>query len=121
MAFEQDATHGLDAGEPDLVQAPVSNGRAQSMQRVQIGLIGLAAMALLVGLANIIIANARQNQAEVVPEAAPTVAPQAEASPVSDPLADVGVVPDLPVERSPAPPPVAVQPPPVDSSRATAN
>jgi len=71
--------------------------RAQAVQRVQIGLIGLAAMVLLVGLANIIISNARQNQAQVVPEAAPTVAPQQTTAPVNDPLADVGVLPDIPV------------------------
>ena len=79
---------------------PPTGWRAHAVQRVQIGLIGLAAMVLLVGLANIIISNARQNQAQVVPEAAPTVAPQQSGSPVSDPLADVGVLPDLPAPAS---------------------
>lgn len=80
------------------------------MQRVQIGLAGLAAMALLIGLANIIISHARRTQAQVVPEAAPTIAPEPVASPVSDPLADVGVVPDLPAEAEQPPGAAAPQP-----------
>lgn len=79
---------------------PPVGRRAHAVQRVQIGLIGLGAMVLLVGLASIIITNAQQNQKQVVPEAAPTVAPQASTTPVSDPLADVGVLPDLPAEAS---------------------
>lgn len=74
--------------------APLSGTRSQSMQRLQIGLFGLAAMVLLVGLANIILTNAQENQARVVPEAAPTVAAEQEAAAGSDPLADAGVVPD---------------------------
>ena len=77
----------------DRPAAPLSGTRSQSMQRLQIGLFGLAAMVLLVGLANVIINNAEQNEARVVPEAAPTVATQRPAAPVSDPLADAGVVP----------------------------
>ncbi len=73
--------------------APLAGTRSQSMQRLQIGLFGLAAMVLLVGLANVIINNAEQNAARVVPEAAPTVAAEQSAAPVSDPLADAGVVP----------------------------
>ena len=83
--------------------APLAGTRSQSMQRLQIGLFGLAAMLLLVGLANIILANARENEARVVPEAAPTVAAEAEAAPGSDPLADAGVVPDLPAAQATAP------------------
>ncbi len=86
----------LSPDAPEAAAVPPTGWRAHAVQRVQIGLIGLAAMVLLVGLANIIISNARQNQAQVVPEAAPTVAPQRTAAAVSDPLADVGVLPDLP-------------------------
>jgi len=68
--------------------APLAGSRAQSLQRLQIGLFGLAAMVLLVGLANIILTNAKENQARVVPEAAATVAADADASDASDPLAD---------------------------------
>ena len=73
--------------------APLSGTRSQAVQRLQIGLFGLAAMVLLVGLANIIIDNAERNEARVVPEAAPTVAAESDAAPVSDPLAEAGVVP----------------------------
>ena len=78
--------------------APLAGTRSQSMQRLQIGLFGLAAMILLVSLANIILTNAQQNEARVVPEAAPTVATDEQAVQVSDPLADAGVVPDMPDE-----------------------
>ena len=73
--------------------APLSGTRSQSMQRLQIGLFGLAAMVLLVGLANVFVKNAQRNEARVVPEAAPTVAATPSAAPVRDPLADAGVVP----------------------------
>lgn len=79
-------------------EAPLAGTRSQAMQRLQIGLFGVAAMILLVSLANIILTNAQQNEARVVPEAAPTVAAGEEAAPVSDPLADAGVVPDMPDE-----------------------
>ncbi len=78
--------------------APLAGSRSQSIQRLQIGLFGLAAMILLVSLTNIILTNAQQNEARVVPEAAPTVAAEEEPAPVSDPLADAGVVPDMPDE-----------------------
>jgi hypothetical protein len=75
--------------------APLAGSRTQSLQRLQIGLFGLAAMVLLVGLANIILTNAKENQARVVPEAAATVAAD-QAAAGSDPLAAAGVVPDEP-------------------------
>ena len=55
---------------------------------------GLAAMLLIVGLANIIMDRARQNDAETG-----IAAPAAEAAkgkPSSDPLADIGVAPAEP-------------------------
>jgi len=66
---------------------------------LQVGLFGFVAMVLLVGLANIIQDRARVTEESSVPDAAPTTAP-AEAPPQRDPLADAGVVPDLPVEPS---------------------
>ena len=83
-------------GEKAEVSSPLAGTRSQSMQRLQIGLFGLAAMILLVSLANIILNSAAQNEARVVPEAAPTVAGSKTAEPASDPLADAGVVPDMP-------------------------
>lgn len=84
--------------EPERPRAPLAGTSSQSIQRLQVGLFGLAAMVLLVALANIIRNNAEQNEATVVPEAAPTVAAEPKAAPVSDPLADAGVVPDTPAE-----------------------
>ncbi len=74
------------------------------MQRLQVGLFGLAAMLLLVGLANIIMDRARLADASVGAVSA-TVAPSASGSGQSDPLADIGVVPAVsPSETSPAAP-----------------
>jgi hypothetical protein len=62
----------VPAGESSL-NAPLAGSRSQAVQRLQIGLFGLGAMLLLVGLANVVINNARENEAGVVPDAAPTV------------------------------------------------
>ncbi|WP_152608503.1 hypothetical protein [Croceibacterium mercuriale] len=95
-------------GKPDrsASRGPVLpfTGKRQATQRVQVGLIGLAAMILLVGLASIIMRNAQQNQALVVPEAAPTVAVTPPRAPASDPLADAGVVPDMSTDSAAAAP-----------------
>jgi hypothetical protein len=88
--------------------APLGGTRSQAMQRLQIGLSGLAAMIVLVGLANIILDRAQQNEVASVPEAAPTAAPSEPQASGRDPLADVGVVPDLPA--SPTPSAVAAPP-----------
>jgi hypothetical protein len=79
----------------------IANGRSQAVQRLQIGLFGLAAMVLLVGLANILIDNADRNQARVVPEAAPTVIAEPKVEQATDPLAEAGVVPDMPAAQEP--------------------
>ena len=89
-----------EPGEAQQPIAPLAGTRSQSMQRLQVGLFGLAAMILLVSLANIILTNAEKNEARVVPEAAPTVSAEDGAATVSDPLADAGVVPDMPDEAS---------------------
>jgi hypothetical protein len=93
------ATDPLDTLHPPPPEAPLAGTHSQAMQRLQIGLFGLAAMILLVSLANIILTNAQQNEARVVPEAAPTVVAEESLGPVSDPLADAGVVPDMPHEE----------------------
>jgi len=61
--------------------------RAQAVHRLQMGLFGLAAMLLLVGLANIIMDRARQS------DRAEFGSPSSSVSPKSDPLADIGAVP----------------------------
>lgn len=84
--------------QAELPAAPLAGTRSQSMQRLQVGLFGLAAMILLVALANIIMTNAEQNQATVVPESVPSETAQQEPVKVTDPLAEAGVVPDMPDE-----------------------
>jgi hypothetical protein len=80
----------------EVPRSPLAGTRSQAMQRLQVGLFGLGSMVLLVGLANIIMTNARQNEAQIVAEGSPNQA-QPEIRPaVRDPLADAGVVPDLP-------------------------
>lgn len=66
--------------------------RRQSVHRLQIGLFGLAAMLLIVGLANIIMDRAQTVDAQDPIEQVIAVdEPEEEA--VIDPLADAGVVP----------------------------
>ncbi len=65
--------------------------RAQAVQRLQVGLFGLAAMVLLVTLANIIMDRARQADADAAPSV--LIGEGAASKPAGDPLADIGVVP----------------------------
>jgi hypothetical protein len=93
--------------------APLGGTRSQAMQRMQIGLSGLAAMILLVALANIIMDRAQESEELAVPEAAPTMpSAEAPAEAVRDPLADVGVVPGLPASPTPVPSSIAAPPAP---------
>ncbi len=80
----------------DASRAPPAGNSQETAQRLQVGLAGLGAMVLLVGLANVIMNSAEHFQATAVPEAALTAAASADPAPASDPLADAGVVPDLP-------------------------
>jgi len=84
------------------VAVPLGGTRAERLQRLQIGGFGILAMVLLIGLADIVITRAQETEANAVPEAAPTVV-ASETSAPSDPLADAGVVPDLPAEPEPTP------------------
>lgn len=90
-------------GEPP-EGAPLGGTRAEAIQRLQVGLFGIFAMVLLVGLASIIGGQAELAEQTAVPEAAPTTEPT-EAPPQRDPLVDAGVVPDIPVDPSPSPAP----------------
>jgi hypothetical protein len=93
-----DPAQVLRPGKPaeEAPRAPLAGSRSQSMHRLQVGLSGLAAMVLLVGLADIITANLQRNEARVVPEAATPAVNAPADSPARDPLADAGVVPELP-------------------------
>lgn len=90
-----------------------SSRRTRNLQRLQIGLAGVVFMILLVGLASVIQNRAAETDATTVPEAAPTTEPTPMA-PQNDPLAEAGVVPDMPkptatptVQPSPTNTPVA--------------
>lgn len=77
-------------------------GRKTSVHRMQIGLFGLGAMVLLVGLASIIQNSAAETQASSVPVAASNDGGGEEIESMQDPLAAAGVVPELPAEAAPA-------------------
>ncbi|MFC3102060.1 hypothetical protein [Altererythrobacter lauratis] len=82
-----------DAAEASLAQ-PLAGTRRQRIQRLQFGVFGLAAVLLMVGLANIIIASVQENRA-ALPEELPPVQNEDVPRP-RDPLANAGVVPELP-------------------------
>ncbi|WP_255551811.1 hypothetical protein [Erythrobacter crassostreae] len=82
--------------------APLGGNREEAAQRLQVGLFGIGAMVLLVGLASVIGNQAQLSEENAVPEAAPTTEPT-DAPPQRDPLADAGVVPDILAEPSPTP------------------
>ena len=90
------------------VPPTVRERRAQAVHRMQVGLFGLAGMLLLVGLANIIMDRALLGDdataaSSAAAASAAKVSPEgAAASPANDPLADIGVVPDMPAAESPA-------------------
>ena len=90
------------------VPPTVRERRAQAVHRMQVGLFGLAGMLLLVGLANIIMDRALISDdataaSSAAAASAAKVTPEgAAASPANDPLADIGVVPDMPAAESPA-------------------
>lgn len=80
---------------------PLGGTRAESMQRLQVGASLLLGIILIVGLANVIEERAKQSDQAAVPEAAATIAATEAAAPANDPLADAGVVPDLPAAPTP--------------------
>lgn len=95
-------------GDDDiLAAAPLGGTRTEAMQRLQIGLTGLTTIIVLVGLASVIGGQAELAEEAAVPDAAPTTEPT-EAPAQSDPLADAGVVPDIPAEPETAQEPAIV-------------
>ncbi len=101
-SFKRKDAQGVAGAGEDSSGDPPDRARAESVHRLQIGLSGIAAMILLVGLANIIQDRARESEERSVPEAAPTTEPSAQPS-QTDPLADAGLVPDLPAEPTATP------------------
>jgi len=101
---ESDQLHiDLRGSDPRRMAGPVSEPqhylpvpgrelRAQTVQRLQVGLFGLCSMLLLVGLANIIMDRALLTEPEAaIDEVTAVDDPPKKA--VVDPLADIGVVP----------------------------
>ncbi len=82
--------------------------RAQAVHRLQIGLFGLAGMLLLVSLANVIMDRAKQVERTTAGSPAAAASPSASTSTANDPLVDMGVAPELPVNGGAKP---ARQPP----------
>ncbi|PZU57779.1 MAG: hypothetical protein DI547_11970 [Sphingobium sp.] len=70
--------------------------KQEGLQRVQIGLTGLAGVVLLVGLANIVIEKARLDERTMPPPVVPTIANVEDVNAVAapkEPLAELGVTP----------------------------
>jgi hypothetical protein len=95
--------------------APLGGTRAEAMQRLQVGLFGLGSMILLIGLASIIGSQADLARETSVPDAAPTTEPTV-AAPQRDPLADAGIVPDIPAEPTPSPSPTPTTASPAETN-----
>lgn len=86
---------GAPSSQEDPLPLPLGGTRAEALKRLQIGLLGLAAMLLMVALANIVMERAKQSDAAVVPESVDPAA-KPDGAPMKDPLVDAGVVPELP-------------------------
>jgi len=99
-AVSSTATTAPEIAEEEITAA--KSARSEAVQRLQVGLIGIGAMVLLVGLASIIGGQADKNDLLAVPEAAPTTEPSTPAG-QNNPLADAGVVPDIVAEPTGAP------------------
>lgn len=78
-----------------------AGARAQTIQRLQVGVAGILVMLLVVALAATLTQRAQSVEDAAVPDAAPTTEPE-QAEPQSDPLADAGVVPEIPDEADEA-------------------
>ena len=76
--------------------APLAGTRSEAIQRLQIGLTGLGAVLLLIALADAINSRAQLTKDQAVPEAVEAVTNEGSGNAQSDPLADAGVVPELP-------------------------
>lgn len=101
-------SQGSAEGGATMSGAPLGGTRAEAAQRLQVGVFGLASMVLLIGLATVIGNQADLTQERAVPEAAPTTEPT-DTSTQRDPLADAGIVPDLPSEPQSVAPESAVE------------
>jgi hypothetical protein len=92
--FRAPVPPGAQSGAPP--QAPLGGTRSEALRRLQMGAIGVVAVLLLIGLASIIKDRAAQTETTAVAGAAATRSPGG-APAAADPLAEAGVVPDMPV------------------------
>jgi len=99
------ALPGAPQTEPTGLPA-TGDARADVMRRLQTGAIGIAAVLVLIGLASIIQERAAQSDRTAVAEAVATPQPSGSAT-VSDPLAQAGVLPEMPASPSASPAPSA--------------
>lgn len=76
--------------------------RAQAVHRLQVGLFGLCAMLLIVGLANVIMDRAKLTDTQDPIHEVVSVDAKPKKS-ATDPLADIGVVPAADPTPTPAP------------------
>lgn len=90
------------AAQESIGAAPLGGTRSEAMRRLQMGLVGVVAVLLLIGLASIVKDRAAQTESTAVEGAAPTTAPSS-APTTADPLAEAGVVPDIPASPSATP------------------
>ncbi len=111
QAASDPAATAPEIAEEELTTA--ASARGEAVQRLQVGVFGIGAMVLLVGLASIIGGQADKTDRLAVPEAAPTTEPGAPAA-QNNPLADAGVVPDIAAEPSASPSPAPRQPAPAN-------
>lgn len=95
------APGGPGLPEGALPSAPLGGTRAEALRRLQMGALGVVAVLLLIGLASIIKDRATESESTAVAGAAPTTAPTT-AVPAADPLAEAGVVPDIPASPTAA-------------------
>lgn len=96
--------------------APLGGTRSEAIRRLQMGAIGVVAVMLLIGLASIIKDRATQTDSTAVAGAAATRAP-GQSTAAADPLAEAGVIPEMPASPSsgaasgaPAPPAAVTEP-----------
>ena len=119
MAFDpREFLKPRDAGDAPTV--PLGGTRAERLQRLQVGVFGIVAMVLVIGLADAVTSRMNETDATAVPEAAPTVMASETAAP-RDPLVDAGVAPELPAvpTESPVPTPTGDVPPGVSPTAST--
>ena len=97
---DQDLSADQAADFARSAQSRARDAGAHAVYRLQVGLFGLGGMLLLIGLANIIMDRAKlTDQAATGPASAMMAAsPSPSETAAKDPLVDMGVAPELPID-----------------------